>query len=813
MNDYDHIKIEAKWKKKWFDDNIYEAVDFSEKPKKYILAELPYPSGKYLHVGHMMRYTVPEIYSRYLRMCGYNVMYPMGWDSFGLPTETFAIKDKKTPQEVTRDATNNFKIAMQDMGYAIDWNREINTSDPEYYKWTQWIFLKLFEKGLVEQKDLPVWWCKELGVLADEEVLSDPKSPSGKKSERDGYPVYRKNLKQWILKITNYADKLLEGLEDVDYFDSVKNGQRNWIGRKEGLCIRYPLENNPEIEIRCFTTRADTNYGATFIALAPEHDFAKKIAEENPDVNAYIVKSLEKPDIERIDEGKEKTGVFTGKYAINRLNNRVLPIWVSDFVLGDYGTGSVVGVPAHDKRDFAFASKYGIDIVRVVDNPAESTQHAILKIDDVFEDYGIAVNSEIINGKDSETALKAISEYLIEKGYAEKIKTYKLRDQIWSRQRYWGDPIPLMYTEDGKIVADYDLPVKLPILKDFLPEEGKAPLEKVPAWFNVKTKDGKKAKRETDTMPTWAGSNWYFMRYIDPKNNEAFADFEKLKYWMPVDKYFGDAGHTTAHLMYSRFWYKVLYEDGLVPTPEPFQWRMSGGLLLGGDRRKMSKSRPEFVVNPEDVLASYGADAARVYLSFIGPYEETYPWNENGIKACYRFINNVFQLSTKVSKEDDNKELVILLNKMIKNITKMLEDLKMNTAVSELMIYVNEAKKQKHLNKQNFLVFLKVLAPFAPFITEHLWQEFNEFKIWKKENSIHLHDWPLFDKTLVTDDTVRLPIQINGKLRHEIEVKVDTPEEEIKTLVFSESAVQKYATKETVKKFIYVKNKIVNLVV
>ncbi len=811
MEAFDHTKIENNWKNKWFKDNLYKAEDFSKKPKKYILAELPYPSGEYLHMGHMMRYTVPEIYTRYLRMRGYNVLYPMGWDSFGLPAETYAIKAGRTPKEVTQAAIVKYKKAMQDIGYAIDWDREINTSDPKYYKWTQWIFLKLWEKGLVIQKDMPVWWCEELGVLADEEVLSDAKSPTGKVAERDGYVVYRKNLKQWVLKITDYAEKLLDGLDDVDYFESVKNGQINWIGRKEGAIINYPVVNSDEV-ISCFTTRPDTNFGATFIVLAPEHEFSLKAAQENKNVAKYIEDTSGRSEMERMEEGREKTGVFTGFFATNQLNDTKLPIWVSDFVLPDYGTGAVVGVPGHDMRDFHFAKKYGLPVIRVV-KKADGSEDDIVSEDDVLEDYGVCINSEFLNGLSSEEGIKKIDEYLETKGIGKRSVTYRLRDQIWSRQRYWGDPIPLIHKQDGSVEADYNLPVTLPELTDFMPEGGQAPLEKDPDWYNVKAKDGTPAKRETDTMPTWAGSNWYYMRYIDPKNDKVFADLEKLKYWMPVDKYFGDAGHTTAHLLYTRFWYKVLYEEGYVPTSEPFQWRMSGGLLLGADRRKMSKSRPKYVVDPKDLLESYGADATRLYLAFIGPYEESYPWNDNGIKACYRFVKNVFELKSKVSDKRSSPKLEKSFHKMLKNITGMLEDLKMNTAVSEMMIFVNACKKEKYISKDLYLEFIKVLAPFAPFTAEELWQELHNYKKWQAKNSVHLQPWSEYDKEIVKDDTLVLPVQVNGKLRDELEVTPDASEEEIKERVLELEKVKKYTRDSKNIKVIYIKGKIVNVVV
>ncbi|MFC1622021.1 leucine--tRNA ligase [Patescibacteria group bacterium] len=796
---YNHKTIEKKWKSKWFGNNIYEGIDFSDKPKKYILAELPYPSGDYLHVGHMMRYTVPEIYSRFLRMQGYNVLFPMGWDSFGLPAETNAIKTNRTPQQVIKEATPNFRKSMQDMGYAIDWNREINTAEPEFYKWTQWAFIKMWEKGLVTQKEMPVWWCKELGVLADEEVLPDPSSPTGKKSERDGYPVYRKTLKQWVLKITEYADKLLDGLDEVDYTESVKESQRNWVGKKEGVNISYPVEDTDE-EICCFTTRPDTNFGATFIVLAPEHPFVQKIEDEK--VKKYVESAISKSELERLEEKGEKTGVFTGFYAVNRLTEKKMPIWVADFVLEGYGTGAVVGVPGHDKRDFEFATKFDLEIIRVVESEEDLP----------YEESGIAVNSEFLNGLETKDAIEKITQYLEEKGWGEKTTTYRMRDQIWSRQRYWGDPIPLIYKEDGTIEADYDLPVELPKLENFLPENGKAPLEKMSKWYTTKAKDGSPAKRETDTMPTWAGSNWYYLRYIDPGNDKEFADQEKLKYWLPVDKYFGDAGHTTAHLLYTRFWCRFLYDEGYLPVKEPIKWRMSGGILLGADNKKMSKSRPEFVVDPKDVIESYGADATRVYLAFIGPYEDTYPWNDNGIKACFRFVRNIFELSEKVKKDVEDIEVTKAYHKMLKKITSMNEKLKMNTAVAEFMKFINVIKTKDYIDEDIYMGFVKVVAPYAPFVAEEVWQKLNGFKRWKNENSVHLQSWPKFNEILAKDDILTIAIQVNGKVRGEIEAKTNEPEESIKEKSLADPNVKKYISDKTIEKFIYVPGKIANIV-
>lgn len=823
--EYNHKNIEEKWKNKWYEDNIYEAVDFSDKPKKYILAELPYPSGKFLHIGHMMRYTVPEIYSRFLRMQGYNVMYPMGWDSFGLPAETFAIKEGITPQEAIKNASKNYRQAMQNMGYAIDWNREINTSDPKFYKWTQWMFIKLWEQGLAKIKEMPVWWCEELGVLADEEVLSDDSSPTGKKSERGGYPVSKKLKKQWVLDIPKYAERMLQDLDKVDYTDSVKQGQKNWIGKTEGINITYTLKNLNET-ITCFTT-TPVNWGATFLVIAPEHKLVKKITSENQKtkVNEYIKKAINKTDLERIQDKKEKTGVFTGAYAINHVTNEQIPVYVADFVLNTVGTGAVQGCPAHDERDFDFAKRYKLPIVRVVESEDGKTDKII---DPEKEDFEFAktgkginrpmVNSDFLNGMPFEEAMQKTMDYFEKNGWGKRATTYKIREQIFSRQRYWGEPIPLIYKKDGTIEAlkENQLPLELPYMKDFLPgEDGISPLEKNKEWNETIDSNKNPAKRETDTMPTWAGSNWYYIRYIDPNNDREFANMEKLKYWMPVDKYFGDSGHTTAHLIYTRFWYKFLYDQGLVPHSEPIHWRMSGGLLLGADNQKMSKSRPEYVVNPKDVLENYGADAARTYLSFIGPYDETYPWNENGIKACYRLMVNIYALREKVVKTPTNEaqEIDKKLHKTIKDVTKMYEEIKINTVVAKIMEFVNLAKKQKEISKETYLNFLKIVAPIAPFLAEDLWQDVNGYKTWKKENSVHLQDWPKFDENLTVEKTFALPIQINGKLKDAITINRDLDNKNVQDTVLNSTKIKKLIQGKKIVKFIYIKNKIVNIVV
>lgn len=799
---YRHLDIEGNWRNKWYEDNIYEAVDFSPKPKKYILAELPYPSGKYLHAGHMMRYTIPEVYSRLLRMQGYNVLFPMGWDSFGLPAETFAIKSNSTPQKVIAQAEVDYKHAMQLMGYAIDWKREINTSKPEFYKWTQWMFIKLWEKGLVKQKEMPVWWCKELGVLADEEVLTN--DHGDKISERGSYPVTRKIFKQWVLKITDYAQRLLDELDKTDYMDYVKQGQINWIGRKEGTLVTFKTSTSEELTV--FTTRVDTIYGVSFLALCPEHSSIDKLLEQvanKEEVLAYIKQSSGLSEMDR--QTKEKTGVLLqGVHALHPLTQKAVPLYVADYVLSDFGTGVVMGVPAHDTRDNAFAKKYNLPIIEVVKNPDDG--------DGLYVGEGELINSDSYSGIQSEEARAAITSRLQESGIGQSKTTYKLRDTIWSRQRYWGEPIPLIYKEDGSVEAVEKLPVLLPELEEISAGAKEfPPLTEFEGWADTTDKEGKPAKRECDVMPTWAGSNWYYIRYLDPANDHEFCSMDKMKYWLPVDKYYGDAGHTTAHLLYTRFWYKALFDMGYVPNDEPINFRMSGGILLGEDRTKMSKSRPEFTVDPKYLMDSYGADAARMVLCFLGPYDATYPWNPQSIKACYKVIATIYELTDIVTQSEPKIELLQAFHKMVKNITKMMEDLKMNSAVSEIMIFVNFCKTQKELSVGVWKEFSKIIAPITPFVAEQIWQELNGFGEWKKENSVHLQSWPVYLEELTRDSEISIPIQINGKVRATLLVARDTAEEEIKTKVYALPDVAKYASPITTKKFIYIKNKIVSI--
>lgn len=850
---YDHKTIEQKYKKNWFENNLYEAVDFSSKPKKYILAELPYPSGKSLHIGHMMRYTVPEIYSRFLRMSGYNVLFPMGWDCFGLPAETFAIKQNTTPQNVILQATIDFKNSMKDMGYAIDWSREISTSDPSYYKWTQWTFKKLFEKGLAIQQKMPVWWCQELGVLADEEVVTA--SDGTKISERGGYRVEKKPFNQWVLNIPKYAERLIDDLDKTNYKQDVKQGQINWIGKKTGTTIDFFVKSNQyTFVLKAFTTRLDTIFGVTFIAVSPDSLIASELIEKSvnkAELINYVQNSKSLSDLEK--QTKEKTGVLMkGINALHPLTNKKIPIYISDYILSDYGTGIVMGVPAHDLRDYEFAKKYNIQIKHVISkNPNKINDH------EPFTDEGFLINSEKFNNLISINAKNIILNNLKKLNLASKTTTYKLRPQVFSRQRYWGEPIPLYYDKNNnvKAVKDHELPIELPIMEDFLPSsDGTSPLKRNIEWNKFKDENNNTCYRETDTMPTWAGSNWYYLRYIDPKNNNSIADLEKVKYWMPVDMYFGDSGHTTAHLLYSRFWYKFLYDIKAVPNDEPYDFRMSGGMLLGTDGQKMSKSKGN-IVSPHEIINEYGADSLRTYLAFIGPYEDTYPWNPRGLKACYKLIKTIYELKEKIvhiknyedvtnsqnsksykfSQSDQNNTgtqndqndqdsqnnsishdneftiQIITINRCIKNTTQMFNDFKINTVVSEIMICVNELKKCSKVLDSVYKKLILVIAPIMPFIAEELWQLINNTQ-WSKNNSVHIQSWPSYDESLLNSDHKVIAIQINGKTKGTIKFIVDGTKDDLIEIVKNDDLYKKYFDKSNVKNIVFVKNKIINFV-
>ncbi len=832
MKEYDHKKIEEKWKNKWLEDNIYEAVDFSEKPKKYILAEFPYPSGNSLHAGHMMRYTAPDVYARYLRMKGYNVLFPMGWDAFGLPAENYAIKTGINPAVITHRTIQKFKESILKMGYGIDWNREIDTSSPEYYKWTQWIFLKFFENGLAEYKETPVWWCEDLKtVLADEEVISD--KDGNKISERGGKPVTRKMLKQWVLKITAYAEKLIEGLDKVDFPESIKTAQKNWIGKSEGANIIFDIDGE---RIEIFTTRPDTLFGVTFMVFAPEHPFITKIldkVENKEEVSNYIEKSKNKSDLERQIQ-KEKTGVILkGIEAAVPLTNKKVPVFVSDYVLMDYGTGVIMAVPAHDERDYEFAKKFNLDIVKVIEPEINGNNNSSNISDHISADNekaskkpilytgdGVMVNSGKYSGMKSIDFKNKVIEGLEKENLGSKAVNYKIRDWVFSRQRYWGEPIPLVHTSEGvKAICNTEnpeevnkyLPLTLPEIADFRPsDDGASPLERNYDWVNI-TFNGLPARRETNTMPNWAGSCWYYLRYTDPKNDKEFANKEKMSYWLPVDKYFGGAEHTTVHLLYSRFWHKFLYDLNLVPTEEPYSWRLNGGLLLTEQGSKMSKSS-ENGIDPMTEIEEYGADSLRMTICFMGPYDETYPWNPNIIKTVNKMIKNIISLQDKVCDKPGDEDTLKSYHTMLKNITNMIENLKMNTCISEIMIFIKKIQNNDYIGKDVWLGFLKVLSVFAPFISEELWQDINNYPEWKKENSIHLQTWPEFDKKLLEDNKIIIPIQINGKVRSEVEINRDDNENKVKEKVLADEKIKKFLQGKEINKFLYITHRIVNIV-
>jgi leucyl-tRNA synthetase len=821
MNKYNHRETEEKWKDIWKKHNIYEAVDFSPKPKKYILAEFPYPSGKTLHAGHMMRYTVPDMYARFLRMKGFNVLFPFGYDAFGLPAENYAINTGNHPSVLIKSIISDYRDSVQRMGYGIDWNREINTTDPNYYKWTQWLFLQFFVKDLAKYEEMPIWWCEGLKtVLSDEEVVTDKNG--NKISERGDFPVERKLLKQWVLEITKYADKLLEGLNEVDFPESIKTAQTNWIGKSEGAYVDFKVK---EDTVRVFTTRPDTLFGVTFIAVAPEHPIVTKYLKEynndgNSRVKSYVDEVKRQSDLERVSN-KEKTGELLVDMQANHPLSEVttpIPIYVTNYVLSDYGTGAVMGVPAHDERDNEFAKKYDINIIEVI-KPKKTDEK---EESNLFTGQGIMVNSGQYNNLSSQDFFNGIVTRLSNENKGEKATTFKLRDWIFSRQRYWGEPIPLLHKKDGTIEAICDpnnseetnakLPLVLPELPDYNPSsDGSSPLERTHEWLNTTAKDGSPAKRETNTMPNWAGSCWYYIRYTDANNKEKFADMENMKYWLPVDRYFGGAEHTTLHLLYSRFWHRFLYDEKLVPTKEPYSWRMNGGLLLAPDGRKMSKSKGNGV-EPMELVDKFGADALRLAISFLGPYEDTYPWNENGMKATTRLIETIYQLNNKVSNKPASKELLHAYNLMIKRVTEMSEALKFNTAVSEFMIFINKIKNDSEINEEVWKGFLKTIAPFTPFIAEELWQKVNNFNEYSKENSIHLQPWPTYDESLLTETTKIIAIQINGKIRGEIEVSDGESEESVKNKVFNNERAMPFLENKEVVKYMYIPNKIVTMV-
>lgn len=796
---YNFKEIEPKWQKYWDENKTFktDSWDFS-KPKYYALDMFPYPSGQGLHVGHPEGYTATDIICRMKRMQGYNVLHPMGWDAFGLPAEQYAIKTGNHPEEFTKKNIETFKRQLKMLGFSFDWDREISTCDPKFYKWTQWIFKNMYLDGLVELVDMPVNWCEGLGtVLSNDEVIDG-------KSERGGFPVVRKNMKQWVMDIPKYAEILLEGLNEIDWPESTKEIQRNWIGKSVGAEVTFKIAGKDNKSFVVFTTRPDTLYGATYCVLAPEHELVEQITtpEQKNAVDEYRKLAASKSDLERTDLNKEKTGVFTGSYAINPVNGKEIPIWISDYVLQSYGTGAIMAVPAHDQRDYEFAKKFGLDIIQVLEGGDISKE--------AFTEDGVHINSGSLNGLNKQDAIDKIINWLEEKGIGHKKVNYKMREWIFARQRYWGEPIPIVFTEDNKIhvLADEDLPLILPELEDYKPSKsGASPLEKATDWVNT-TFENQKARRETSTMPGSAGSSWYFLRYIDPHNDKEIADPELLKHWMPVDLYMGGPEHAVGHLMYSRFWNNYLYKKGVSPVKEPFAKLRHQGMILGSNGEKMSKSKGN-VINPDDMVKQYGADALRIYEMFMGPIDAAKPWDPNGIDGSKKFLDRVWRLFKESGKVVDkpNKNLEKAYNYTVKKVTNDYETMNFNTAISQMMIFVNLANKEEVLPLEYAEGFLKLLNPVAPHITEELWSEIGHTE------TITYSTWPTFDEAKTQEDTISLPVQINGKLRANVEIEKDEEQESVKQKVHNNDKIQAQIEGKQIVKEIYVPNRIYNIVI
>ncbi|PEA87425.1 leucine--tRNA ligase [Bacillus thuringiensis] len=798
---FNHQDIEKKWQGYWEENKTFRTPDETEKPKFYALDMFPYPSGAGLHVGHPEGYTATDILSRMKRMQGYNVLHPMGWDAFGLPAEQYALDTGNSPAEFTEHNINTFRNQIKSLGFSYDWDREVNTTDPNYYKWTQWIFLKLFEKGLAYVDEVPVNWCPALGtVLANEEIIDG-------KSERGGHPVERRPMRQWMLKITAYGDRLLEDLDELDWPESLKDMQRNWIGRSEGAEVHFNIDGTDE-KFTVFTTRPDTLFGATYCVLAPEHALVAEIttAEQKEAVEAYINAVKMKSDLERTELAKEKTGVFTGAYAVNPVNGEKLPIWIADYVLATYGTGAVMAVPAHDERDYEFASVFNLPMKEVVKG-GDITK-------EVYTGDGAHVNSAFLDGLNKEEAIAKMIEWLEVTSAGNQKVTYRLRDWLFSRQRYWGEPIPVIHWEDGTMTAvkEEELPLVLPKTENIRPSgTGESPLANIDEWINVVDPEtGKKGRRETNTMPQWAGSCWYYLRYIDPNNSEALVDPEKVKQWLPVDIYIGGAEHAVLHLLYARFWHKVLYDIGVVPTKEPFQQLFNQGMILGENNEKMSKSKGN-VVNPDDIVASHGADTLRLYEMFMGPLDASIAWSENGLDGARRFLDRVWrlfvqdngELSEKIT-DAPNKELEKAYHQTVKKVTEDYAELRFNTAISQMMVFINDAYKAETLPKEYVEGFVKMIAPVAPHIGEELWSKlgYNE--------TITYASWPIFDESKLVEDEVEIVVQVMGKVRAKLTMSKDASKEEMEQLALE--AIQDQIEGKTVRKVIVVPGKLVNVV-
>lgn len=804
-NVYRAQTIEPKWQKFWDENKSFKTGEDPEKPNFYALDMFPYPSGAGLHVGHPEGYTATDIVSRYKRMRGYNVLHPMGWDAFGLPAEQYAMDTGQHPRDFTDKNIDNFRRQIKSLGFSYDWDREISTTDPDYYKWTQWIFIQLYNKGLAYVAEVPVNWCEALGtVLANEEVIDGL-------SERGGHPVVRKPMRQWILRITEYAERLLEDLEELDWSESIKDMQRNWIGKSTGAEVNFGIEGH-EASLTVFTTRPDTLFGASYCVLAPEHELVDVITTEaqRAAVDDYRVKASHKSDLERTDLAKEKSGVFTGAYAVNPVNGAQVPIWIADYVLAGYGTGAIMAVPGHDTRDWEFAKQFGLNIIEVVQGGNVE--------EEAYSGDGPHVNSEFLNGFTNEEAIPKMIAWLEEKGYGKGKVTYRLRDWLFSRQRYWGEPIPILHLEDGtmKTVPVDQLPLVLPDVDAIKPSgTGESPLANVTEWVEtIDPETGMKARRETNTMPQWAGSCWYYLRYIDPHNDQELCSPEKQKAWLPVDLYIGGAEHAVLHLLYARFWHKVLYDIGVVDTKEPFHKLVNQGMILGNNNEKMSKSRGN-VINPDEIVEAYGADTLRVYEMFMGPLEATKPWNEKGVEGVHRFLSRVWRLfvgedgriSSKITADGGTDEFKRTWHKTLKKVTEDFEHLRFNTAISQLMIFINDAYKQETLPREAAENFVQMLSPLAPHIAEELWQLLGH------EGSISYVAWPTYDEAWTVDAEVEIVIQVNGKIVQRALIPQDMGQEEMQSHALSLPNVSAAVEGKTVRKIIAVPGKLVNIVV
>lgn len=801
---FNHQEIEKKWQQYWLENKTFKTDTDSDKEKIYALDMFPYPSGAGLHVGHPEGYTATDIISRMKRMQGFEVLHPMGWDAFGLPAEQYALDTGNSPAEFTQKNIETFKRQIRELGFSYDWDREINTTDPNYYKWTQWIFTKLYEKGLAYIDEVAVNWCPALGtVLANEEVIDG-------KSERGGHPVIRKPMKQWILKITEYADRLLEDLEELDWPESIKDMQRNWIGRSEGAEVTFAIDGHDET-FTVFTTRPDTLFGATYAVLAPEHPFVKKIVapEQQAPVKVYLDEVQHKSDLERTDLAKDKTGAFTGAYAINPVNNEKIPIWIADYVLITYGSGAIMAVPGHDERDYEFAQKFNLPIVEVVAG-GDITKEAYIG-------DGEHVNSGFLNGLDKATAIANMIDWLEENEKGIRKVTYRLRDWLFSRQRYWGEPIPIIHWEDGTMtaVAGAELPLELPKMTEIKPSgTGESPLANSVEWVHVVDPEtGMKGRRETNTMPQWAGSCWYFLRFIDPENSEQLANPKALEKWLPVDVYIGGAEHAVLHLLYARFWHKFLYDLGVVPTKEPFQKLFNQGMILGENNEKMSKSKGN-VVNPDDIVASHGADTLRLYEMFMGPLDASVAWSTNGLDGARRFLDRIWrlfinddgELSGKIAEEDGNSPLDKVYNETVKKVTNDFENLHFNTGISQMMVFINEGYKADKIPLYYAEGFVKLLSPVGPHLAEELWERLGH------SSTISYENWPRYDETKLVEDEVEIVLQVMGKVRAKISVPKDISKGDLEKQALEQEKIKEWLEGKTIRKIIVVPGKLVNVV-